>query len=44
MILISLISKIIVRDMRFITADRSGLGQKRLSNSKTFDKSYGPTP
>ena len=44
MILISLIYKTTQSDMRFITADRSGLGQKRFSNSKTFDKSYGPTP
>ena len=44
MILISLISKIIVRDMRFITADRSGLGQKRFPNSKALNQSYGPTP
>ena len=44
MILTSLIFKITVRGMRFITADRSRLGKKRLSNSKAFDKIYGPTP
>ena len=30
--------------MRFITADRSRFGQKRLPNSKAFNQSYGPTP
>ena len=44
MILISLIYKTTQSDMRFITADRSGLGQKRFPNSKAPNQSYGPTP
>lgn len=44
MILIFLIYKTTQRDMRFITADRGRLGQKRFPNSKAPNQSYGPTP
>lgn len=43
-LLIFLIYKTTQRDMRFIMADRSRLGQKCFPNSKASNQSYGPTP